>query len=683
MKKHTTQLTSKSIEGSGLPTDYKKAIAEYIWNSFDANASIVEINFRANGIQAIQSFSIADNGTGINFSNIADTFGNFMVSLKANSFSDTGFIKGKKGKGRYSFSIFCSKAKWDTTFISEEGHYLNYIIQINREEIQNFQTGDTSIKKNTQTGTKVIFEDFYNLTGDLLDNEDFEKYLANEFGWFLYLNKDRDYKIIINSRPLNYESVIGDSEDRDITYGDFVFKISFLRWNEKIGDKYYYYFLNTDKKEAYRKHTSFNNKTADFHHSVYIESSYFDSFKPTKLDHPVLDQTFNQSDPVFKLLVENLNELVGQKEKAFIRDLKAGELIESYNQRNIFPIFGSNKYEQLRKDDLENVVKELYSVQPKIFQNLSIPQSKTIVGFLNLLLDTDQREHVLSIIDNVVKLTDEERRELSSVLKSTKLSQITHLVRFLENRYTIVNILKLLVFDLKKFTDERNHIQKIIEENYWIFGEQYHLVSADKNFEILLNNYYSHLENNKKKNEKIDHVNKLKRPDIFIARKSEIIDTNDSDSTVEENIIVELKRPSVIIGNDQFQQVERYLRFIIEDDRFNSVTRTWKFILVGTKVDDYIRDLHVSQKEKGKKYLIQSIRNYEIYAMTWDDLFRIFTIKHKHLIDKLEFKTIVIEELQLKGINLDKSGSDILTQIALSKDKTILVDGFADDDLPF
>ena len=31
MKKHTTKLTPKSIEGSGLPTDYKKAIAEYIW----------------------------------------------------------------------------------------------------------------------------------------------------------------------------------------------------------------------------------------------------------------------------------------------------------------------------------------------------------------------------------------------------------------------------------------------------------------------------------------------------------------------------------------------------------------------------------------------------------------------------------------------------------------------------
>ena len=45
MKKHTTKLTSKSIEGSGLPSDYKKAIAEYIWNGFDAGASTINIDF--------------------------------------------------------------------------------------------------------------------------------------------------------------------------------------------------------------------------------------------------------------------------------------------------------------------------------------------------------------------------------------------------------------------------------------------------------------------------------------------------------------------------------------------------------------------------------------------------------------------------------------------------------------
>ncbi|SFQ78181.1 ATP-binding protein [Flavobacterium akiainvivens] len=87
VKKHTTKLTSKSIEGSGLPSDYKKAIAEYIWNGFDANASIIYIDFNANEVGYLHDFSITDNGHGISMETISETFGNFMVSLKATSFS--------------------------------------------------------------------------------------------------------------------------------------------------------------------------------------------------------------------------------------------------------------------------------------------------------------------------------------------------------------------------------------------------------------------------------------------------------------------------------------------------------------------------------------------------------------------------------------------------------------------
>ena len=48
MEKHTTKITSKSIEQSGQPSDYKKAIAEYIWNGFDAKAYHIDIDFKSN-----------------------------------------------------------------------------------------------------------------------------------------------------------------------------------------------------------------------------------------------------------------------------------------------------------------------------------------------------------------------------------------------------------------------------------------------------------------------------------------------------------------------------------------------------------------------------------------------------------------------------------------------------------
>ena len=59
---------------------------------------------------------------------------------------------------------------------------------------------------------------------------------------------------------------------------------------------------------------------------------------------------------------------------------------------------------------------------------------------------------------------------------------------------------------------------------------------------------------------------------------------------------------------------------------------------------------YVSQEEKGKKFLVEAVKNHEIYALKWDDLFRVFDIKHKHLIDKLEFKNLILDEFTEKGL---------------------------------
>ena len=40
-------ITDQSISRN-VTTDYKKAICEYIWNGFDANATRVDIEFTAN-----------------------------------------------------------------------------------------------------------------------------------------------------------------------------------------------------------------------------------------------------------------------------------------------------------------------------------------------------------------------------------------------------------------------------------------------------------------------------------------------------------------------------------------------------------------------------------------------------------------------------------------------------------
>lgn len=51
--KHKISANSKSVTNAGITSDYKQAIAEYIWNGFDAGASRVYIDYEANGLGAL------------------------------------------------------------------------------------------------------------------------------------------------------------------------------------------------------------------------------------------------------------------------------------------------------------------------------------------------------------------------------------------------------------------------------------------------------------------------------------------------------------------------------------------------------------------------------------------------------------------------------------------------------
>jgi hypothetical protein len=411
MNKHTSTVTNKSVEQSGLPNDYKKALGEYIWNSFDARATMVNLNFEANEVGYLGSFSISDNGIGIDIETIDETFGRFLDSNKRDPFSKENFQKGRKGKGRYAFSTFCNSCSWLTIFKDSDGKLLRYSIVMNNGDLQNFVTEDKIIAKNSTTGTTVNFYDFFNLSGKSLSSKELQDYLSSEFGWFLFLNRDRGCKIVINGVELPYDEIIGDSEELTHEIGEDSFKVVFIRWSQKIGDKYYFYFLGQNQKEAERKHTSFNNKAIEFHHSVYIESPFFDNFHETVDDSPVLGfSENNQSHPSYKSLLKALNILVSTKEKLYVRDIQADKLIKEYHDRGIFP------ESKAKSDALEVVIKEIYCAEPSIFQSSNNQQSKVLVGLLNLLLATGYGEGIMDVIENVVALSDEERESLSKVL---------------------------------------------------------------------------------------------------------------------------------------------------------------------------------------------------------------------------------------------------------------------------
>lgn len=105
--------------------------------------------------------------------------------------------------------------------------------------------------------------------------------------------------------------------------------------------------------------------------------------------------------------------------------------------------------------------------------------------------------------------------------------------------------------------------------------------------------------------------------------------------------------------------------YVRKQPLFNSQYRRWKFIAVCSAVDDDVKARYDSQKSKGKKGLVAEIDNYEVYALTWDDVFQSFDLRHAFLLDKLKMdeEAIAAEIAQTAGDEKSKDTADALTAL--------------------
>ena len=311
--------------------------------------------------------------------------------------------------------------------------------------------------------------------------------------------------------------------------------------------------------------------------------------------------------------------------------------------RKSFPDFPDDIQGRFRKKELITVTRELYKLEAGIFYKLKPIQEKSLLGFVNLLLQSEERENILSIVESVVQLTPNQRKDFADILRRTQLGNIVETIQFIEYRYKIIETLKKIVFEYSAYANERNHIQKIVEQHYWLFGEQYNLVTADQRMQRALEQYLGMLYGADAPDATLSpDQEEMRRMDIFLcgARRTE----DATGDVIQENLVIELKAPKVILSKKVLRQIEDYMDFIRKQPQFNTQLCRWKFIAVCNTVDDDVRARYAAKQATGKKGLVLAVENYELYALTWADVFKSFDLKHSFLLDKLKVDQAAIEK---------------------------------------
>ena len=662
---------NQSIDSSGITNDYRDAISEYIWNGFEAHARNINIDYTLNEAYGVKELIITDNGDGINYDELGETFGAFLASKK-NLLSLKMKSKANKGKGRFSFIAFADKAEWSTVY-KDKDDYKEYQITMSNDTKEVIDCSQPESSDRKESGTSVRFSDINTLTAENMSFEILEPALLKEFAWFLYLYKSKNVEITVNGDKVDFEKYVNTklSEKSMVTIDGHRFEISLVVWQESIKEKFCCYYFDSEDALKGKDTTNFNRNTINFNHSVFVKSDFFDDKENvlTNNDDIQINMFESQEEKkILKKLHKEIQKLIEKKISVYLSD-KAEEAVEAMiTERKTFPEFPSDVYGQMRKNDLKKVTKEIFKLEPLIFHKLKPIQEKSLLGFLNLLLSSEERENVLTILEQIVELSPEQRDDFSKILKKTSLENIIDTIKFIEDRYKIIELLRSIVYDLTKFSNERDHVQKIVERHFWLFGEQYNLASADQRMQKALEQYRNILYGE-------EDVTATLNPDAENERRMDIFMCNTRnvetafETTLEENIVVELKAPKVPLTKKVLRQIEDYMDYVRRQPQFNSKLRKWKFIAVCKEVDDYVKSQYKAFEDKGKVGLVFQVENCEVYALTWDDIIKSFEIKHKPMLERLKYDREQVANELMEEVNgaEGREKADALTEIAVAQ----------------
>ena len=611
------------------------AICEYIWNGFDAEATTVKVDLYENELGLISMITVKDNGVGINYNELKQKFQPFNESKKSgiSEKANHSLPHGQKGIGRLTFFAFSQTARWNTVY-EDGGKRYSYYISMSKDTINQYDDNGNKEPSEVQeeTGTTVTFTQI-----EVLDKVDIIQKIKEEFFWFLELNDG--YSIYVGNEKIDYSDLVIQREKIDLSKSGCsnTYDVSVVQWNTKLGNEYSkVYYLGSDGKEKYKETTKLNKKSDQFFHSVYVRSSYFDEFYFENSEIEGQNALFpSRASDEFKKLMKVINEFLFKYRKEYLKEASDNYIAKLVDD-SIYPEFDTRSMIGMyQKQELDHLVGTLYAAQPKMFIGLSDENKKIMLQLLKMIMDNGNKPELFNVLHGIVELDEDEIKELAEVLTYTTLNNITSTIKLLCDRQKVIQALKEVVFNKGFDSYEVPHVQKMVESHYWIFGEQYNLISAaEPDFTLALRGLIFATAGIDEKIE-LDHPDKNKEMDIYMIRQ-------DRQGKVTENVVVELKRPKVKLGEEEVSQVKKYMRVIKSDHRFNAGNVKWTFYLVGNDFDSsgFIENELESHKNHGEQHLIHSSDNglTKIYVLKWSEIFDDYAKRHEFLMERLKFE---------------------------------------------
>lgn len=661
MNKFSVETTN--ITDAGIRKHFKKyekipeqVIFELVANGFDARANVVQVFIE--GDIGTNRVTVIDNGTGIDALEKDKHFCCFNDSQKANDDN----TQGAHGRGRLSFHLICNKADWYSRCKDKDIQ-----ISICRDDLIHFNLTELPPAQQKKelvesiSGTYVELSSFHK---NLPETDTLILKLQYEFGWRLALNPK--LKLFVNNMEVKVPEYRLQPEQ--FPFEDELFDISFIQWKQRPGsEKSKFYFVNSEGKVNYSGSTSCNNKSG-FYLSAYVQSDWINRFEtsPLTLDFEGNQGTKEPAGPNSRAYSELVSfiKTTSKSIYASFLDSKIDEQINKYDEDGLFPFYknlGENDA-KWRKNNLKVIVKEIWKAEPTTFSNLKAKAAKIIISLLDRLIVSNENDALLDVLESVMELDSADLHRLNEVIHRTTLENIVSTIEVLQRREEVVRKLEFLILERYKEVLETPHLQKIIEGNTWLFGEQYTMIGAEEDdFQktaLRLREEVSKLENLSEVDlDPLDIQDGLevegvrRQVDLFLARKKKEWENG---KPYYKCTIIEIKRPSVSLNKQHLRQLQDYSDIIKMHPGFSSQNMRFEFILVGRKVssaDNGITQAWNTCKAHNESGLVFTEETMKGYVKTWATITSDFELTNDYLLSELKSK---------RNLYVDQDSMDII-----------------------
>lgn len=598
---------------------------EYIWNSFDANATEVKLSFDVptEGVGMAQNVKLSDNGDGWDFDDDAIT-NNFMSSIKQPRVDHT-FPKGHYGRGRYSFIWIAERLE---IYSKSKKLILNHNTDIHKNDV------DVAIQ-----GTEVRFVNITTSFSDTLLSSGLPNSILLEFGWLLLENKN--FKIYINDCLLDAESIIKDSvefnynslpeELKSQFENSFYAKI--VVWEQKPSEYSKFYFIDESGREIAKHNTGLNKKGDAFWHSVYISSPLFSASSDTMIEdcdkNLELEFDVKRSKRIRKQIIHFLKTKLVEIRKPYLK-VQSDLLYKDLQDDNILP--NLSQYGIYDEESYGELIKTIYTITPSLFTGKSASDKKFICSTFAGLLSTQDSNIIQVVLEQMQELTEDEKKDLLDILNRTSLANVIKTIKEVDHRLEVIDKLKVLISEYETETLEVKHIQKILDDNFWIFGEQFRLFSSTEgSLKNVLLSYAKEILGIEDPELSTSPTGEV---DLFLTKSEWCGECR------QRNIIVEIKRASKTLKKAEYDQIEGYMERIKAESICNGENQYWEFYLIGKDYDQHIADKIDSAKNHGEKDrgLCHNVKDgkIKIYVRKWSDILEVeWGNKMRYLKDKL------------------------------------------------